>query len=276
MLAYPSHDVISRLRMTVVLMAAILVAPAAARAACDGAPVTSGSRAITVDGLMRTFVIRAPSTADGRTPAPVVFALHPFGTNAQYMASRAPIASTWREAIVVYPNGTPRAGTGPGFAWQGRSGELADRDLRFFDAMMTWLSTNACIDENRVFVLGYSNGAGLAYLLACERGDRIAGIAIVSGRMGCPPTRAKPLILTHGVADATIGYDQAVDAARIWAAKNSCLAPPPPVRGEGCVVANGCASPLTMCTHAGGHEYDSSFTGNAVDFFKSIRPSSAR
>src|SRR6185503_13384235 len=98
-------------------------------------------------------------------------------------------------------------GTGPGFAWQGRSGELGDRDLKFFDAMLMWLSTNACVDEKRVFVLGYSNGAGLAYLLACERADRLAGIAIVSGRMECTPTHAKPTILTHGVADATIGYE---------------------------------------------------------------------
>jgi polyhydroxybutyrate depolymerase len=265
-----------RLRMTVIVMAAISVAPAAAWAACDGTPVTAGSRTIAVDALMRTFVIRVPSSSDGRTPAPVVFALHPFGTNAQYMASRAPIALTWREAVVIYPNGTPRAGTGPGFAWQGRSGELEDRDLRFFDAMMTWLATNACIDEKRVFVLGYSNGAGLAYLLACERADRLAGVAIVSGRMGCSPNRAKPIIMTHGVADATIGYDQAVEATRVWAAKNSCQGPPPPARSPGCVMATGCASSLTMCTHAGGHEYDSSFTGAAVEFFKSIGANSAR
>ena len=148
--------------MTIIVAAVLFAAPATSWAACDGAPVTSGSRTIAVDALMRTFVIRVPSSSDGRTPAPVVFALHPFGTNAQYMASRAPIALTWREAIVIYPNGTPRAGTGPGFAWQGRSGELEDRDLRFFDAMLTWLATNACIDETRVFVLGYSNGAGLA------------------------------------------------------------------------------------------------------------------
>lgn len=261
---------------TAIVAIVTMTVPAAARAACDGTPVTSGSRTITVDALMRTFVVRASSTADGRTRAPVVFALHPFGTNAQYMASRAPIASSWREAIVVYPNGTTRPGTGPGFAWQGRSGELDDRDLTFFDAMMTWLSTNACIDETRVFVLGYSNGAGLAYLLACERGDRIAGIAIVSGRMGCSPNRAKPIIISHGVADSTIGYDQAVDAARVWAAKNTCQAPPPPARSAGCVMAHGCASPLTMCTHAGGHEYDSSFTGAAVDFFKLIGANSAR
>jgi polyhydroxybutyrate depolymerase len=253
-----------------------LTATSAAWAACDGTPVTSGSRTIAVDASMRTFVIRAPSSSDGRTPTPVVFALHPFGTNAQYMASRAPIALTWREAIVIYPNGTSRAGTGPGFAWQGRSGELEDRDLRFFDAMMTWLAANACIDEKRVFVLGYSNGAGLAYLLACERSDRIAGVAIVSGRMGCSPNRAKPIIVTHGVADTTIGYDQAVEAARIWAAKNGCRAAPPPARNAGCVKADGCGIPLTMCTHAGGHEYDSSFTGAAVEFFKSIGPDSAR
>jgi poly(3-hydroxybutyrate) depolymerase len=150
----------TKFRVTAIVTVAILVAPAASWAAATARPSRPGSRSIAVDALMRTFVIRAPSSSDGRTPAPVVFALHPFGMNAQYMASRAPIGANWREAIVIYPNGTPRAGTGPGFAWQGRSGELGDRDLKFFDAMLTWLSTNACVDEKRVFVLGYSNGAG--------------------------------------------------------------------------------------------------------------------
>jgi len=132
--------------------------------------MTSGTRTIAVDASMRTFIVRAPASADGRTPLSVVFAFHPFGTNAQYMAGRAPISSNWRDALVVFPNGTSR----PGFAWQGGAGDLEDRDLRFFDAMLAWLATNGYIDERRIFVLGYSNGARLAYLIACVRGDRIA------------------------------------------------------------------------------------------------------
>jgi len=259
-----------KLVIAAVVMIATMVTPAMARAACDGTPLTSGSRTISVDGAMRSFIVRAPSTSDGHTALPVVFAFHPFGTNAQYMASRAPVSSSWREAIVIYPNGTTRPGTGPGFAWQGRSGELEDRDLRFFDAMVEWLLTNGCIDQRRVFVFGYSNGAGFAYLLACERANRIAAVAIVSGRMGCMPASAKPVILTHGVADTTIGYDQAVEAARVWSGKNSCQSPPPPARNAGCVMASGCALPLTMCTHPGGHEYDASFTQTAVEFFKTV------
>ena len=250
---------------------ATIVAPANARASCDGTAVTSGTRTIAVDDLMRSFIVRAPASADGRTPLPVVFAFHPFGTDARYMASRVPVSSSWRDAIVVYPNGTPRPGSGPGFAWQGRAGDIEDRDLRFFDAMLAWLATNGCIDERRVFVLGYSNGAGLAYLIACERSDRIAAVAIVSGRMGCAPNRAKPAIISHGVADATIGYAQAVEAAGMWAAKNACQGPPAPARSAGCVAASGCAAPVTLCTHPGGHEYDASFTPTAVEFFTMIR-----
>jgi polyhydroxybutyrate depolymerase len=261
----------TRLRIALTVMLATLVAPAIARASCDGTPLTSGTRTIAVDASMRSFIVRAPASADGRTPLPVVFAFHPFGTDARYMASRAPISSSWREAIVIYPNGTPRPGSGPGFAWQGRTRDLEDRDLRFFDAMLSWLATNGCIDERRVFVLGYSNGAGVAYLIACERGDRIAAFAIVSGRMPCTPSRAKPVIISHGFADATIGYGQAVDAAGVWAAKNACHAPPSQPRNAGCVMADGCASPVTMCTHPGGHEYDASFTQTAVEFFRTIR-----
>jgi polyhydroxybutyrate depolymerase len=187
------------------------------------------------------------------------------------LVGRAPLALAWRDAIVIYPDGTQRPGTGPGFAWQQRPGELEDQDLRFFDAMLAWLATNACIDERHVFVLGYSNGARFAYVVACERGDRIAAVAIVSGSMQCAPRGAIPVIVTHGVADTTIPYQRAADAIGVWTAKNACKSPPAPARTAGCVEASGCAAALTMCTHPGGHEYDASFTQTAVEFFKMIR-----
>lgn len=166
--------------VTATLAGPVLAPADTALAACDGSEFGSGSYTVAVGPATRSFLVRAPAEYGGRTPAPVVFAFHPFGMNAQYMASRAPVARFWPEAIVVYPNGMPRPGAA-GQAWQGRSGELDDRDLRFFDAVLAWLRERACIDNARIFVLGYSNGAGLAYLLACERGEQIAAVAAAAG-----------------------------------------------------------------------------------------------
>jgi polyhydroxybutyrate depolymerase len=242
-------------------------------AACDGVPAPSGGQTIDVRGAMRSFVLRAPTGYDGKTSAPVVFAFHPFGMNAQYMQSRAPIGRSWPEAFVVYPDGMPREGGG-GPAWQGRSDELGGRDLAFFDAMLAWLDMRACIDRARVFVLGYSNGAGLAHLLACERGGVIAGAAVAAGRLSCTPSSAKPMVLSHGLQDRTIGYGLALEASKAWGTVNGCAVFPktvlPKAGVQGCVVGDGCRVATTLCTHAGGHEYDPAFTKVAAEFFKAV------
>jgi polyhydroxybutyrate depolymerase len=238
-------------------------------AACDGTPVSSGAQLIEVGGARRSFVLRVPSGGDGRTAAPVVFAFHPFGMNAQYMQSRAPIGRAWPEAFVVYPEGMPRDTTNLVPSWQGRLGELGDRDLAFFDAMLAWLDSRACVDRTRVFVLGYSNGAGLAHLLACERSQAVAGAAIAAGRLSCTPSSAKPIVLSHGLQDRTVGYGIGVEASKTWASANGCAAPPK-AGVQGCIVGDRCGSATTLCTHAGGHEYDSTFTRVAAEFFKAV------
>jgi polyhydroxybutyrate depolymerase len=251
---------------------ALLACADLARAACDGSVLPSGGQALEIAGLRRTFVVRAPAEGDGRTPAPVVFALHPFGMNAQYMQARAPVGRQWPAAIAVFPDGMPRPGAGGGPSWQGRAGDVGDRDLAFFDAMLAWLDEKGCIDKTRIFVLGYSNGAGLAYLLACERRAAVAGIAIAAGRLGCQPSAAKPVIMSHGVGDSTIGYESAVESSKAWASANACAAPPKP-GVAGCVQGQSCTgAPVSLCTHGGGHEYDVSFTKAAVEFFRSLKP----
>jgi polyhydroxybutyrate depolymerase len=240
--------------------------------ACDGTVLPGGGQSLEAAGLRRSFVVR-PATAGGpTTPAPVVFAFHPFGMNAQYMQARAPIARLWPDAVVVYPDGSARGGSSLAPSWQGRAGEMGDRDLAFFDAMLSWLDERGCIDRRRVFLLGYSNGAGLAYLLACERSGGVAAIAIAAGRMGCKPSTGLPVLMSHGVMDRTIGFEHALESASVWAVANRCAAPPKP-SARGCSAAQGCAAaPVTLCTHGGGHEYDVTFTRAAVDFFKAIPP----
>jgi polyhydroxybutyrate depolymerase len=261
-----------RQRFTALLLvcAALLVPARGAAAACDGAATASGLNTVDVAGAQRIFVVRLPAGYDGRTAAPVVLAFHPFGMSAQYMQSRVPVSRAWREAIAVYPEGMGREGGNPAPAWQSRPGDLGDRDLKFFDAMLAWLAEHACIDRRRVFLIGYSNGAQLAHVLACERGDAIAAVASASGRLNCRPGAAKPIVMSHGTQDRTIPYEQAVDASQKWAVRNGCAAPPKS-GVPGCFAADACsAAPTMLCTYVGGHEYNLPFTATAVGFFKSL------
>lgn len=260
---------VTRTGLAALVLMSLLLWPARSEAMrCDGTAPPTGAQVLEVAGARRTFVVRAPAPYEGRVPAPVVLAFHPFGMNAQYMQGRAPITRTWPEAFAIYPEGLGRAGSmAP--SWQGQAGDAGDRDLAFFDAMLDWLDAHACVDRTRVFVLGYSNGAGLAHLLACERGTAVAGAAIAAGRLSCKPAAPKPIVMSHGLQDRTIGYDQGLDASRTWAAVNKCTAPPK-AGVQGCVAADGCSAATRFCTHAGGHEYEPTFTRTAIDFFKSV------
>jgi polyhydroxybutyrate depolymerase len=259
---------VKRAAITALVAAACLVPSADAVASCGAAPGRSGSFTIEVGTARRTFVARVPAAADGRTAVPVLFAFHPFGTNAQYMASRVP-SRFWPEAILVYPDGFSRPGGPASPSWQNQPGDLGDRDVAFFDGMLAWLREHHCIDDRRVFVMGYSNGAALATVLACVRPQVVAGLATASGRLACTPASPMPAIVSHGTRDTTVGYEQAVASVRAWSQQNGCSAPPAGVNG--CVAATSCQSaPVSLCSYPGGHEYNPAFTQLLVDFFKAL------
>lgn len=254
-----------------VVVAAVVCAGSASAQTCSGTPGKSGTVEIKQGTLTRIFVVRVPAGYDGRTPRPLVIAFHPGGMTAQYMQGRVPVHRVWPEAIAVFPEGFPNmSGPRPSLqpVWQRAPGDMENRDLAYFDQMMDWLRANHCFNAKQLFVMGYSNGAGFVSALACERASLIAGVAIASGRLVCAPGEAKPVILNHGMSDATIAYQNGVESASGWAATNRCSAPPKS-GAPGCFAADSCAAaPLTMCTFDGGHEYYEPFTKMFVDFFK--------
>ena len=252
-------------------LAAAVAWPHPAAAACSGDVSAVGSTTLDVAGLSRLFVVRKGSAVTGRTPAPVVLVFHPYGTGAQYMEGRVS-TRLWPAAIMVYPEGASRPNSGYAPSWQRRAGELGDRDLQFFDAIVAWLTEHHCIDTTRIFAFGYSNGAGLASLLACERSDQLAGLAIASGRLACQPPHSKPVAITHGLGDASVAYAEGRRSALAWTSQNSCKAPPK-MGAPGCFQATGCSSaPVLMCTSPGGHEYSSAFTKPALELLQQVKP----
>ena len=67
------------------------------------------------------------------------------------------------------------------------------------------------IDDDKVYLLGHSNGAYMAYRMACERSDIIASIGGLAGLAAsvpstCQPARAVNVLHLHGDADAVVPY----------------------------------------------------------------------
>lgn len=141
----------------------------------------SVERFIASSGLVRTYRVLVPDVPTTQ-PLPVVLSFHGLGDTAakhDVMSGFGPVAAEHGFVVV-----TPDA-YGPARAWR-----IPDApalfpsvvgDVQFVRELIQELSTELCLDTDRVFATGFSNGAYFASLLACAEPDLIAGFAPVAG-----------------------------------------------------------------------------------------------
>jgi polyhydroxybutyrate depolymerase len=125
--------------------------------------------------------------------------------------------------IVVYPAGTGRfrdalltwnAGAGA----IGYAAEHRVDDIGFTERLLDDVGRFFCIDRERVYATGLSNGAQMVYSLACALSERIAAIAPVSAPMApieCRPGRAVPIMHFHGTADRHVPFEGGIGPAGV-------------------------------------------------------------
>lgn len=191
-------------------------------------------------GEEREYLLHVPDSYSGTEPVPLVISLHV----AFMMPSSQKRYTGWNDAadehgfIVVYP-----AGTGFPKLWRGIApGENQEKESRFFNGLIDHLLENYAIDPARIYVNGYSNGAGMTAILSCLLDDRIAAIGTVAIPVPdwewCESDMPMPLIAFQGRLDAFAPYDggehpladapmQSIpDWAARWAARNACNSSP--------------------------------------------------
>lgn len=172
----------------------------------------------TADGRTRRYRLYVPSSLAAGQPAPLLVALHGgLGSSAQFAANSG--FDELAEAngfIVVYPDGIGARpdGSGPQ-TWNGGycCGPAVRQDVDdvgFIRLLLDTLAADLSIDPARVVAAGHSNGAILAYRLACELSDRIVGIGVQAGSLGvdaCTPSQVVSVIHLHGTADTNHPID---------------------------------------------------------------------
>lgn len=223
-------------------------------AACGGTTSSPPAAApiqhvrITVGNVARTYRLYVPAGLPAGRAVPLVIVLHAALDTADQTAAITgfdDIASA-HDAIAVYPQGiggTWNAGICCGYAMN-----YQVDDMDFIRAVITRVEGTFRIDRTRVYAVGVSNGAILAYALACSMADRIVAIASVAGTMalnGCNPTEPVSVLEIHGTNDVLVPYQggplypepqetipssQAL-AAR-WGALDSCASGPAQVRQD--------------------------------------------
>lgn len=183
------------------------------------------------DGRTREFFVHLPPGYDPNTPTPVVFDFHGrvFTATLQLGLTHMRDVADDEGFIAVHPEGIGR--TWNGGVCCGEASTSNVDDVGFVSAMIDELNNQLCIDDDRIFATGMSNGGFLSHRLACELSDRIAAIAPVAGVLGiagCSPTRAMPVFHFHGTDDNVVGYNgirgylSVADSMDGWVTRNGC------------------------------------------------------
>ena len=185
------------------------------------APGTTVETISTADGL-REYRLHVPPSYNGFDRVPLILNFHGRGSNSLQQELYSAF-STRADApdggfIVAYPQGlTVPLGSTYFNAWQLGS-PFAD-DVAFVDTLLDALELSLCIDANRIFSTGMSNGGMMSVRLACSLSDRVAAIAPVTGAYyppmalnlnsgeTCPDTRSVPVMAFHGTADAVVPFN---------------------------------------------------------------------
>lgn len=258
------------------------------------------TRTTRIDGLERRYVLHVPTSVDGVKPVPLVIVLHGGGGNADAVArqTRFNIEAGRHGFVVAYPDGTGRArpvmqllGNKGVYTWNagGCCGDAMDSrpdDVAFIRAMVEKISREIPIDRRRIYAAGISNGAMMAYRLACEASDIFAAVGAVAGPMvapSCRPGAPVAVIHIHGSADEYVPeqggagrkfrkltYPPVQDTITFWSAVDGCERTPrqtEPVPGVRLFEYRGCGAGTAVTYYSingGGHAWPG---GDRMAFF---------
>ena len=179
------------------------------------------SMEIEVDGRERKFVFITPTNFKPGQPLPLIFFLHGAGGT----ATQASRTYGWAEKahkenfFAIFPEGLPARPDEEGsfvlnpHIWRdGREGLPVNgvNDVHFFEVLLGQLQSTLPIDPHRIYVTGFSNGAGMTFTLGSLFSNRIAAIAPVSSTSYADvKSLARPLPVYYlvGTADPLVLFN---------------------------------------------------------------------
>lgn len=240
-----------------------------------GEPGFFPSETISSGGMERSYMLYVHSRYNNSRPTPLVFNFHGLDSNAagQYGYTEMHMLAEKFKFILVTPNGY-------GSSWNGGlccdPAAAADiDDVGFASDLIDKIMEDYCINPDRVFSTGISNGGFISNRLACELSDRIAAIAPVASAnytnytLACAPPRPVPIIAFNGTADVLVPYAHGVASMQAWANHNGCSGETEIYYQEGdvtCIAYKECdeGADVVPCTIAGGgHNWP-----GAIDLFE--------
>lgn len=189
--------------------------------------------------------------------------------------------------VLIAPNGKRRSKDGPR-SYPARDGAPRD-DVKFTFAVLKAAQKRVKLDLNKVFVGGFSAGGSMAWLLACEKGDQLAGMVSVAGALrrpnatNCAGLKSLPVMQVHGFADKQVPFEGRIirdwHQGSIWETldrarqANGCRSNPDEIKidedfrsriwNASCELA-----PVKLDIHNGGHGLPKGWTKRARSFLE--------
>jgi hypothetical protein len=196
-------------------------------------------------------IVSLPDGYDGSTPVSVVMAFHAAGNPNTQLEQRFG-DDLGDKYLMLYPKSN-------GNGWDNNA------DGSKVDAMFDALTSNACIDENRVFATGHSSGAQFIVQRLCAGESRWTAVAPVASSVYCSSWDPVPALVFHGLTDEereAYGLADGNGAKDIvpYRDSNGCQSSSAPYQVDscqsggvqvdpGCVEFDGCSEQTIWCNH---------------------------
>jgi len=271
--------------MRILLVLLLLAAPTFAQ---TEAPLCGPDAACEVgDGSYHLVV---PEGWDGVAPLPAMIFYHGHrGSGAQIFRS-AGLNDSFADNgyLLIAPNGPMR----PGETYRSNPARMdsARDEVAFTLAILDDVADQLPLDQTRVYASGFSAGGSMAWLLACEAGDRLAGMVAVAGALrrpnptDCAGLEGLPVMQVHGFADGQVPLEgrgiRDWHQGSVWDAlerardRNGCRSNPDEITiddrfrirdwDDSCAAGGR----VRFVMHDGGHGLPRGWTDLARDFFE--------
>lgn len=189
-----------------------------------------------------SFLVKAPENYDPTRSHPLLVVYAPAGASAtdteRYTRLTAP--ATRRGFVVAYVDHRP----------------VSPRSVKALAAVSGGVARKWCIDAQRIYFAGHSDGGTVSAALALMHETRGTARAIAVSAAGMRPSDAKefgcpqplPVMLMHGSRDTHFpGWG--AEMAAWWAQCNRCTGERGTADADGCAAYSGCATsaPVVYC-----------------------------
>ncbi|RJU87052.1 MAG: hypothetical protein DWC02_03525 [Candidatus Poseidoniales archaeon] len=167
---------------------------------------------INVNGEDRTYRLSAPSS-DAGTLLPVIIAFHGGGGSTEDFQQQSQFDQLGEEEkfIMAYAIAEEDRTAAEG-EWYLNTAATSREDNVYTEHIIENLSKAYCIDEDRLYAIGYSLGSMYTYEIACQLSHQFAAVASFAGTMPvnpetCDLAGSMAVLHIHGKLDYIIDYD---------------------------------------------------------------------